>query len=114
MQHAAAETFREFDAWFTDALVEYIDHGDPIMQVYARNPALMNGLDAQKVQAWQQSEGLHKRKPRSKIMVSVAPWPMISAPITSWAVKVFPGLAADEAVARLWDAIFQACRIDQG
>ena len=113
VQHAPVETFGEFDAWFTDALVEYLDHGDPIMHVDARNPALMSGVDAQKVQAWQQSEGLHKRKLRSKIVASVAPWPMVSAPITSWAVKVFPEAAVDEAVARLWDAIFQACRINQ-
>jgi aminopeptidase len=113
VQYAAAETFREFDAWFTDASVEYLDHGDPIMQLYARNPALMSGLDAQKVQAWQQSEGLHKRKLRSKIVASVAPWPMVSAPIMSWAVKVFPDLTPDVAVTQLWDAIFQACRIDQ-
>lgn len=39
------------------------------------------------------------------------PWCIASVPIPSWAKTVFPGLPEEEAMARLWDAIFETVRI---
>jgi aminopeptidase len=40
-------------------------------------------------------------------------WSAITPPTPGWATKVFPGIPADEAVDRLWDAVFATCRIDE-
>ena len=37
-------------------------------------------------------------------------WCVISVPTVEWAAKVFPDVPAEEQVAKLWDAIFQATR----
>ena len=39
------------------------------------------------------------------------PWCIASIPIPSWAKKVFPDLPEDQAMERLWEAIFRAVRI---
>lgn len=40
-------------------------------------------------------------------------WCVLAVPIAAWAARVFPAVAGDEAVARLWDAIAAACRLDR-
>jgi aminopeptidase len=39
------------------------------------------------------------------------PWCVVSIPSTAWALKVFPGSSPEEAVNKLWDAIFEAVRV---
>ena len=39
-------------------------------------------------------------------------WLIVAVPSPSWAKKVFPELEADEAVAKLWDAIIKTMRLD--
>ena len=40
-------------------------------------------------------------------------WNIIAAATPDWAQLVFPGIPVDQAVEKLWNAIFTACRIDQ-
>src|SRR4029078_6361380 len=40
-------------------------------------------------------------------------WLFISAPVASWAAKVFPELAAEQQMPRLWEMIFDVCRLKQ-
>src|SRR5579875_1704833 len=40
-------------------------------------------------------------------------WTIISCATPAWAAAVFPNLPPEEALARLWDAIFAASRADQ-
>ena len=39
-------------------------------------------------------------------------WTIVACATPAWAAAVFPGLPQDEALARLWDAIFAASRAD--
>jgi len=39
------------------------------------------------------------------------PWCIASIPIPSWACRVFPDVPVEEAMEKLWDAIFEAVRI---
>lgn len=47
------------------------------------------------------------------MMANHMQWCVAAAPTAAWAAKVFPELAAAEAVARLWALILQTCRADQ-
>ena len=40
-------------------------------------------------------------------------WTIVACATPAWAAAVFPDLPQDEALARLWDAIFAASRADQ-
>jgi len=113
VNNASLESMSEFAEWKNKVAIEYVDNRDAIVMVLAQNPSLLNGLDAQKLQAKQKVETEQFHKLFSKLAAGVTNWLVIGASITSWATKVFPNVARDEAKERLWDTIFQVCRINQ-
>jgi aminopeptidase len=40
-------------------------------------------------------------------------WTIASYPTVGWAKKVFPGIPAPESERRLWEAVFQVCRVNE-
>ncbi|MGL4998116.1 MAG: aminopeptidase, partial [Cetobacterium sp.] len=48
-----------------------------------------------------------------RIMSNKNRWSIISIPTTSWAGSVFPNLSLEEAVKKLWEAIFSVVRVDR-
>jgi aminopeptidase len=112
VKHAATDTMSEFPTWKNEAAIEYIDQGEAILVILSQNPDLMGGLEPKKVQAKQQTEAQHFHRLWSKMAAGATNWLAVSASISSWAAKVFPDMAKEEAIARLWDMIFEACRIN--
>jgi aminopeptidase len=47
------------------------------------------------------------------IMRDAINWSAVSSPTQEWASKIFPDVSPEEAVAKLWEAIFQTCRVYQ-
>ena len=41
-------------------------------------------------------------------------WCVVAVPAPGWAAKVFPELPVDEAVEKLWEVIFDVCRVSTG
>jgi len=113
VQNASLDSMSESATWKTEVAVKYVDNGDAIMLVYAQNPNLLDGLEQQKLEIKQKVEAEQWSKVRSRLFAGAANWLIVAAPIVSWATKVFPDLSQDAAKARLWDAVFQACRINQ-
>jgi aminopeptidase len=113
VQHAPVDTMNEFATWKNEAAIDYIKNGDAAITITARNPNLMGGLEPQKVQAKQQTEAQHFRRLFAGIAAGVTNYVAVRASIRSWATKVFPDMAAGEAIRQLWKAIFEACRVNQ-
>jgi aminopeptidase len=113
VQHAMLDSMTEFATWKNEVAIEYVDKGDAFMVVFAQNPALMSGLEPQKVQAKQKVEAEQFHKVLSKLAAGATNWLVVGASVASWATKVFPDLPQDEARARLWNTIFEVCRINQ-
>jgi aminopeptidase len=113
VQDAGLDSMSEVAAWKNEVAIKYIDNRDAIMVISAQNPDLMGGLKAQKVQAKQMAEAKQLHKVFSRLFAGATNWLIAGASIGSWARKVFPDLSQDEAKARLWNAIFEACRINQ-
>ncbi len=113
VEHAAPDSFDEYPLWKKDSALEYIDNGDPLLILIGQNPNLLNGLDKEKVRAkravevpYEHERRIHFAKNRMGTSAIVSP------SITSWASVVFPEQTPDEATASLWEAIFEACRIN--
>lgn len=54
-----------------------------------------------------------KMKPYYDAMDGKYKWCIAAIPSKTWAKKVFPGLSDDEAIKKLWDAIFYTCRVEE-
>ncbi len=90
------------------------ERGAAILSIRSQDPAALAGVDAAKPAAY--IKALHTEcAPFYKAQRSGAVcWSIIGAAGPAWAKAVFPGLPEDEAVARLWEAIFKTVRVGEG
>lgn len=86
--------------------------GDAFLSVRSGDPAALAGVDPARVAAAGKAthtacepfyNGMHENK---------VPWCIVGAASPRWAKAVFPDLPEQEAMDRLWDAIFQTVRAD--
>ena len=111
-QHAPRESFAEYPRWRAQAGLEFAERGDARLQIGGENPDLFQGQDPELVATLQRT-ALEALRPVSEyIMRSAQNWCVLAVPGQAWAAKVFPGLPPEAQVARLWDVIFDVCRVN--
>ncbi|MBZ9752839.1 aminopeptidase [Deinococcus sp. HMF7620] len=112
-QHAALETLSTFPQWRADLWRETAERGDAFLHVTSDDPTLLADIDPDLIDR----ERLGRQgplRPFTELMRRNAfAWCRAAAPSAAWASRVFPALPADEAVARLWDHVFTANRVDE-
>ncbi len=111
-RHAPRDSFRECPDWPATAALEYLDRGDAYLRVFAEDPDLLSGQDEKLVATAAQAMRESLRAVRSRIARNSTNWLDIAASVEGWATKVFPDLPAGQRETRLWDAIFQVCRLN--
>lgn len=90
-----------------------LERGDALLRVSGSDPALMAPADPARVTRINRAERVAGQENSKLIQRSWMPWSIIAYAVPAWATKVFPDLSEDEAVSKLWDAIFAAIRADQ-
>lgn len=88
----------------------YAAEGAAYLNISACDPEALRGVDPDRItranRCKEELSGFY-----DAMMANVNPWCIASIPIPSWAKKVFPGVPEDEAMKKLWDAIFTSVRI---
>ena len=102
--------FDVFPAWQAEMLNGYADEGAAFLNISARDPEALLGVDPDRLTRASRSETAIQPYV-SAVMSNACPWCVASVPIPSWAKKVFPELPEQEAMDKLWDAIFTSVRI---
>ncbi|GIO29129.1 MULTISPECIES: aminopeptidase [Paenibacillus] len=92
---------------------ELAEQNAAFLTVISANPDLLKGVDPERIANNQRTFGQAMAKYRQYQQADKMSWTGIAFPSPDWAEKVFPGLPQEEAVAKLWDAIFHAVRADQ-
>ncbi len=113
VQYAPSDSFNEYSDWHIQALSDITENGDAMLTIRSNNPDLLNGLDSERVGAWQKTH-LERFNPVSKAITSnKMNWCVVSAASPDWAARVFPGLTPKKAESKLWEAIFKITRVDK-
>jgi aminopeptidase len=112
-QHAPRDSFDQFSAWLPGALVDHVEAGHAVASVYANNPDQLKDAPAALIGQLQKTTSQRMHAFRQQIGRNQANWTVVAAAGAGWAAKIFPDLAADRQVARLWAAIAMLCRLDQ-
>ena len=108
--HAADDVFDTVPEWNRHFYNDYAQEGAAYLAISASDPENLKGVDQDRIIRSQRS-GSEALKPFYRLqMANGFPWCIASIPIPSWAEKVFPG--CDDAVEKLWEAIFQSVRIN--
>ena len=110
--HALRDSFGNFSSWLPKALSEHVAGGHAVLSISANDPDLLHGQPAERVSAVLQATAREMRPFREQVSRNDTNWAIVAAASTAWAEKIFPGVPADEAVSRLWDAIGRMCRLD--
>lgn len=97
--------------WIIDRYHFYVDEGACLISIASPIPGVNEGVDALKIQTSSVAVSKAISFFRNHTMANKTQWCVIAAPNPVWASKIFPGLPAEEAVDRLWDAILNASRV---
>ena len=113
-RHAPDDSFEEFPAWRVRGMLERAEQGAAFLTVAGGSPDLLKEQDPERVATALRvaSEQLQPFR-RDYISTMRVSWCVIAAAVAPWAARVFPEAPGHEQVDRLWDAIFQACRVDR-
>ena len=109
--HAADDVFDTVPLWRRHFYNDYALEGAAYLAISASDPENLKGVDHGRIVRAQQASGRALKDFDRLQMCGGFPWCIASIPIPSWARKVFPDLAENEAMDKLWEAIFQAVRI---
>ena len=110
LQHAPADSFSEYPKWQVSGIMDMLEKGDALLSIYANNPDVYDGLDAEHLGAMQRSH-LENWAPISALVTrNAVNWCVVAAAAPAWAAKIFPDLPPDDAMQKLWQAIFETTR----
>ncbi|RDY23013.1 aminopeptidase [Romboutsia maritimum] len=110
--NAPEETFNDFPKWIADQYVDIAKEGGAFLTIYAQNPDLLKNVDPQRVANYQKASGIALKEWRSYTLSDKCKWSIVSVPTEAWAKKVFPNENPENAVEKLWDAIFKCSRVE--
>ena len=110
-QHAPDASFDYAPVWLQDAIATAFRNGAARMAIAGTNPALLAGQDPAKVARTNVAMSKASKPAMELITRHEINWTIVAAATPEWAKLVFPGEPVDVAVAKLWEAIFQASRI---
>ncbi len=110
--HCALDVFEHFPEWQALLNNSMACDGAAVLTITSSDPLALEGVDQNKLVA--SSRASHKAcKPfYDSIDQGRTAWCIAGAAAPDWAKHVFPDLPTDEAVQKLWDAIFKTVRVD--
>jgi len=110
---ASEEVFDEVAEWVVPYLEGYAKKGAAFLRIAASDPELMKDVDPKRIARQNKSMSIALTDYRARLMGNKNVWCVASIPTEPWARKVFPTVPVEEAVSKLWEAIFKAVRVDQ-
>jgi aminopeptidase len=105
-----------FDAaasWLYEGMAQAFRSGAARLAITGGDPALLSKEDPEKVSRSNRAMSKAYRPALELITRHEINWTIVACATPAWAAAVFPDLPQDEALARLWKAIFAASRADQ-
>lgn len=110
---ADPSVFDSVPAWEVMKRMELAKQGVGMISVSASDPENLKGVDPDRLRRSGIATGRDLKEFSRMVMSNAVPWCVVSVPIPSWAKKVFPGVPEEEAMEKLWDAIFKTVRVTE-
>ena len=111
-EHAQPDTFDHAAGWLFEGMANAYRVGAARLAIVGDNPTLLAACDPEKVSRANRARSKAYQPALEQIVSFSINWTLVAAATPAWARMVFPNEPEEVAVARLWDAIFAASRID--
>jgi aminopeptidase len=111
-KYAPNESFDYAAGWLYEGIANAFRGGAARLAVAGGNPSLLSQEDPEKVGRANRAVSKAYRPALELITRHDINWTIVAAATPAWAATVFSDLKAEVALARLWNAIFAASRVD--
>jgi aminopeptidase len=111
--HAQDASFDAAPVWFFEAMANAYRGGAARLAIAGNDPSLLSKEDPDKVGRMNRATSKAYKPAIELITRQEINWTICACATPAWARLVFPDFPEDEAMRRLWDAIFKATRVDQ-
>lgn len=109
VEHFANHELKSYDV---EARMDYVKRGAANLALISEDPDLMDGIDSQKLQAFQQQNARAFKGYMESVQKNQFPWVVAAFPSKAWAKRVYPELSVEEAYIKFIDEVFDIVRID--
>lgn len=109
----AEEVIDEFPSWLKEFFNYYSNKNTAFLSISASDPEALKGVSPERLIKQQKVSSIGLKDYIGKIMSHELSWCVVSIPTINWAKKVYPNVTEKEAVEKLWNAIFNATRINE-
>ncbi|HFJ4824744.1 TPA: aminopeptidase [Staphylococcus aureus] len=109
VEHFANYEIKSYDV---EARMDYVKRGAANLALISEDPDLMDGIDSQKLQAFQQQNARAFKGYMESVQKNQFPWVVAAFPSKAWAKRVYPELSVEEAYIKFIDEVFDIVRID--
>lgn len=112
-QHASKDTLEEYPNWRAEEAIKHAKSGEAILFVNSFDPDFFNGIDINLISKYAGSCMKHYKPLLDLRHKNTMNYTLIAPPISGWADKVIPNISQNERIEKLWDTMFEICRIKQ-
>jgi len=107
-------SFDDVPKWVAAQRDELIDRQGALLWIDAEDPDLLEGVSPVNLSRYQKASSTLLKRYRKAVMNDEITWSIAAVPSEKWAKKVYPELSEEQAVAALWEKIFDVVRIGTG
>jgi aminopeptidase len=112
-RYGAAASFETAPSWLYEGMAQAFRDGAARLAITGNDPSLLSKEDPEKVSRVNRANSKAYRPALELITRHEINWTIVACATPAWAAAVLPDLPQDEALARLWRAIFAASRVDR-
>jgi aminopeptidase len=109
-RHGTEATFDAASGWLYEGMAQAYKNGAARLAIAGSDPSLLSKEDPAKVSRVNRATSKAYRPALELITRHDINWTIVACATPAWAKAMFPDLAADDALARLWQGIFAASR----
>lgn len=108
------ETLNEVPAYIIEKNKYQLEkHRSNRISIIGDDPDLLKDLDQKKISEAIRENSIKLKEFMKYTMNDIVSWLVIASATKKWAQKIFPDLKEEDAVNKLWEVIFDVCRIDE-
>jgi aminopeptidase len=113
LRHSRSEFMTEVSEVVYGAQDKVVQNGDAYLAIIANDPGALEAEDSERISTMMRAAGERGKANLEAFGAGAVNWCVIACAVPKWARRIFPDLNEDEAMRRLWGAIFTATRSDQ-
>lgn len=113
-RYGSESCFDTAPSWLYEGMAQAYRNGAARLAIAGNDPSLLSEQNPEHVSRMNRATSKAYRPALELIARHEINWTIVANATPAWAAAVFPDLPPDEALSRLWNAIFAASRADRG